>query len=61
MKFQVILTDLQTDGSVPIDCDITVDHREESEFLKLTLDDISTEIEISLYDIGLVLGNEEHG
>ena len=46
---------------MPIDCDITVDHREESEFLKLTLDDISTEITVSLYDIGLVLGNEEHG
>ena len=61
MKIQVILTDLQTDGSAPIDCDITVDNREELAFLKLKLEDIHTEIAVSLYDIGLVLGNEEHG
>lgn len=61
VKIQVILTDLRSDGAMPIDCELTTDYQEPSELLKLKLEDLDMEIDIPLYYIGMVIGNEEHG
>ena len=61
MTAQVILTDLKTDGAVPVESEITVDYGAESEFLNLKFDALDLEISIAMYYIGMVLGNEEYG
>ena len=60
MDFQVVFSDLRTDGIIPVNCNMHVDHAENSK-LVLKFDELHLEILIPLYYLGMVLGDEMHG
>ena len=57
MQVKIAITDLRTDGTLPIDCEMSVNN----DRLKLKADSLDLEIGIPLYYLGMLLGGEEHG
>lgn len=61
MTAKVIISDLKTDGALPIQCELSLDYKGEDELLKLKFEDIDMEVWIPLHILGMVLGDDEHG
>lgn len=58
MDVQLIFIDLNTDGAVPVSAKMSVDYESVSEMLDLEIDALDLKIQIPLYSIGMLLGDD---